>query len=225
MTGKRTESARELWGPLLHRTGLYAVTDDALQPDDLVRIVDALLGAGVRLFQYRDKRRSDRERVALARALIERIHAQGGLLLINDRSDLAVAVGADGVHLGQDDLPLGWGRAVVGPDHILGASASYLAEIAPAAEAADYIGFGAVYVSETKLDAEYAGLDLLEQACLASSRPVVGIGGITAELAAPVIGRGAAGIAVVSGLFRASHPAEAAKRLLAEVQAGRPSAR
>jgi thiamine-phosphate pyrophosphorylase len=206
--------AKERLGPLLAATRLYAVTDDALGPDELVRIVDVLLRAGVRLFQYRDKEHSDRERVTVARTLVNRIHAQGGLLLMNDRADLAVAAGADGVHLGQDDLPLEWGRALVGADRIVGASASYLHEIAPASAVADYLGFGAVFVTGTKPDAEYAGLDLLEQACQASPVPVVGIGGITAERAPAVLGRGAAGVAVVSALFRAPDPPEAARRLL-----------
>lgn len=218
---KLIDSARDQFLRLLVSTRLYAVTDHTLEAEDLVRIVEALLGAGVRLFQYRDKTRSDRERVELARALIERVHAGDGLLLFNDRADLAVAAAADGVHLGQDDLPLEWGRALVGPDRVLGASASYLPEIRSAAEVADYLGFGAVYVSGTKLDAEYAGLDLLQQACHASAVPVIGIGGITAEGAPAVLDRGAAGVAIVSALFRAADPAGAAKLLLATLRTTR----
>lgn len=215
------ESTRERFGRLLGSTRLYAITDDTFGAEDLMRIVEELLGAGVRLFQYRDKIRSDRARVELARALIERVHAGGGLVLFNDRADLAVAAGADGVHLGQDDLPLAWGRTLVGPDRVLGASASYLPEIAPAGEVADYLGFGAVYVSGTKPDAEYAGLDLLEQACQASPVPVVGIGGVTQKRAAAVLGRGAVGVAVVSALFGAADPAGAAKLLLATLRTAR----
>ncbi len=90
-----------------------------------------------------------------------------------------------------------------------------------AADFADYIGFGAVYVSGTKLDAEYAGLDLLEEVCQASPLPVIGIGGITVERAASVLARGAAGVAVVSALFQAPDPAEAAKQLLTKLRTAR----
>ncbi len=101
MTEKRTESVRERWRAQLNTTRLYAVTDDAVESVELFRIVDVLLGAGVRLFQYRDKASSDRQRVGVAMALVERIHAGDGLLLVNDRADLAAAAGADGVHLGR----------------------------------------------------------------------------------------------------------------------------
>lgn len=203
---------------LLRATRVYAVTDDLLAPEQLLQAIDGLLAAGIRLFQYRDKGRPDRERVELGQRLVERIHAQGGLLLVNDRVDIALAVGADGAHLGQDDLPLATGRAMLGPNRLLGASASYLHEIAPAIEAGiDYLGFGAVFTTETKTDAEYAGLDLLMQACRQATVPVVGIGGITVERAAAVIQHGAAGIAVVSALFRAPDPGSAARSMLAAV--------
>src|SRR5581483_6295247 len=111
---------------------------------------------GVRLFQYREKTRPDRDRVAIGRALVELVHARGGLVLVNDRVDVAIACGADGAHLGQDDLPLEAGRALLGPDRLLGASASFLPEIGPAiAAGVDYLGFGAVFPTDTKLDAEY----------------------------------------------------------------------
>ena len=141
------------------------------------------------------------------------------MLLVNDRVDIALASGADGAHLGQDDLPVGVARAMVGPDLVVGASASYLPELDPAeAAGADYIGFGAVYGTDTKPDAEYAGLDLLEAACRQSALPVVGIGGISIERSAEVIGRGTAAVAVVSALFRADDPGAAARRLLDEVR-------
>lgn len=200
---------------LLAETRVYAVTDDGLPPQTTRAIVEALLAAGVRLFQYRDKRSSDQERFEAVGSLAELVHRQGGLLIVNDRVDLAIAAGADGAHLGQDDLPLEIGRALLGPDRILGASASYLHELAPAVAAGiDYLGFGAVYSTDTKPDAELAGLDLLGQACAQVPVPVVGIGGITLERAPEVVARGAAGVAVVSALFRAADPEKAARELL-----------
>jgi len=207
---------------LLSATGVYAVTDDSLAPELLAAAVSELLDAGIRLFQYRDKVRPDRQRVEIAVALGDLTHATGGMLLVNDRVDIALAAGADGAHLGQDDLPVDVGREMLGPDLVLGASASYPPEIEIARSAgADYVGFGAVFSTDTKPDAEYAGLDRLEEACRQSALPVVGIGGITVERAGDVIGRGAAGVAVVSALFRAEDPAAAARRLLDEVRAAR----
>lgn len=208
---------------LLADTRVYAVTDDGLTPGETISAVESLLAAGVRLFQYRDKRSSDRERVEVARALTALVHTAGGLLLVNDRVDVALAAGADGAHLGQDDLPLEAGRAMLGVDHLLGASASFLEELPAAIRAGvDYLGFGAVFATETKPDAEYAGLDLLETACREASIPVVGIGGISVERAPQVLARGAAGVAVVSALFRAPNPEEAARALFAALrQSGR----
>lgn len=210
---------RERFGPLLVGTRVYAVTDDSLDDREVLMGVEAVLRAGVRLVQFRDKHRPDRDRVALAAALARTVHQQGGLLIVNDRADIAVAAGADGAHLGQDDLPVREGRRLLGDALVLGASASYLEEIPVAvAEGADYLGFGAVFATDTKPDAEYAGLDLLQQACQRSSVPVVGIGGITLDRARSVMDRGAAGVAVVSALFRAPDPEVAAGALLRTVR-------
>ena len=212
--------ARDRFVDLLRETRVYAVTDDALDGVRLVKVVRALLAAGIRVFQYRDKSSHDGERVALASALVRHVHGAGGLIVVNDRPDVALAAGADGAHLGQDDLPLGAARAMLGPDRVLGASASYLTELEPAARAgADYVGFGAIFTTGTKPDAEFAGLGLLQQACRASPLPVVGIGGIDVQRAPEVLQRGAVAVAVVSALFRASDPAAAARALLAAVAA------
>ena len=203
---------------LLRSTRVYAITDDTLPPERVVSITDALLAAGIRIFQYREKHLSDRERVSIGRELGELIHARGGLLLINDRADIALACGADGAHLGQDDLPLAAGRALLGAELLLGASASYLPEIPAAiADGIDYLGFGAIFATDTKPDAEFAGLDLFEQACAASSVPVVVIVGISIDRATSVLNRGAAGIAVVSALYRAADPGVAAQELLKSI--------
>jgi thiamine-phosphate pyrophosphorylase len=206
---------------LLKQTRVYAVTDDALDSRKLIKATEAALAAGVRVVQYRDKRRSDRDRTELARRLAEQVHAWEGLLIVNDRADIALASGADGVHLGQEDLPLAAGRKLLGQQAILGASASFLKEIEPAVQAgADYLGFGAAFATDTKPDAEYAGLDLLERACEIAPIPVVAIGGITLERVPSVLERGAAAIAVVSALFRAEDPGQAARALLSVARRG-----
>ena len=213
-----TSPAAERFASLLRQTRLYAVTDDGLEPAALVRAVEAVLRGGVRLVQYRDKLHSDRQRVELGVRLCELVHRHGGLLLVNDRVDLAIASGADGAHVGQDDLPVAAARQLLGQERILGASASYLSEITPAiAAGADYLGFGAVFPTDTKPDAEFAGLELLEQACQLANVPVVGIGGISQEQATEVLKRGASGVAVVSALFRSADPEAAAAAFIATV--------
>jgi thiamine-phosphate pyrophosphorylase len=209
----------EQFGELLRSTRVYAVTDDGMTPEQLLTAVGQILKGGIRIVQYRDKLRPDGERVQLARSLVELVHRYGGLLIVNDRVDIAIAADADGAHLGQDDLPLAIGRRLLGPDRLLGASASYLHELAPAeADGIDYLGFGAVFPTGTKPDAEFAGLDLLEQACRQVSVPSVGIGGISAERAPSVLARGVTGVAVVSALFRADDPYLATQELLRAAQ-------
>jgi len=194
---------------------VYAVTDDAIADDRLPDLVERILAAGIRIVQYREKRRADGDRVRMARRLVEIAHAHNGLLIVNDRVDLAIAADADGAHLGQDDLPLSIGRRLLGPDRLLGASASYLHELAPAeADGIDYLGFGAVFPTGTKPDAEFAGLDLLEEACRQVSVPTVGIGGISTDRVSSVLARGVDGVAVVSALFRSDDPYRAARDLL-----------
>jgi thiamine-phosphate diphosphorylase len=209
-------SPEKRFAALIAESPVYAVTDDALPIEQLDSAVAAILDAGIRILQYRDKMRSDRERVEIAGRLGELVRAAGGLLIVDDRVDIAVAAGADGAHLGQDDLPVDLGRRILGPDLILGASASYLDEIEPERlPDVDYLGFGAIYSTDTKPDAEYAGLELFRDVCQRCRMPVIGIGGITAERVPEVMACGAAGVAVVSALFRADDPGHAARRLLA----------
>jgi thiamine-phosphate diphosphorylase len=212
-------SPNQRFAALLADSPVYAVTDDALPLEQLDAGLAAILAAGIRIVQYRDKLRSDRERVRIARRFAEQVHAVGGLLIVNDRVDVAIAADADGAHLGQDDLPLDVGRRLLGPDMLLGASASYLEEIEPdRLKDLDYLGFGALFATDTKPDAEYAGLDLFRDVCARVKLPVVGIGGITLDRVPDVMACGAAAVAVVSALFRAPDPGEAARRLLTAAQ-------
>jgi thiamine-phosphate pyrophosphorylase len=208
-------SAEKRFATLIAESPVYAVTDDSLPVEQLESAVGSILEAGIRIVQYRDKMRCDRERVAIAERLGQQVRAFGGLLIVDDRVDIAVAAGADGAHLGQDDLPAVVGRRILGPDLILGVSASYLDEVSPERLAdVDYLGFGALYPTDTKPDAEYAGLELFRDVCQRVHIPIIGIGGITAERLPDVMACGAAGVAVVSALFRANDPAAAAQRLL-----------
>jgi thiamine-phosphate diphosphorylase len=141
---------------------------------------------------------------------------------VNDRPDVAVARGADGVHVGQDDLPADRVRAMVGPDWLLGVSASTIDEAVEIDRSgADYLGFGAMFATPTKSDAEYAGPAMLAEVKRRVRLPVVAIGGITALNLPEVLAAGADLVAVVSAVFGAADPARAATDFLAVVAAAR----
>ena len=165
-------------------------------------LLAAFLAGGARFIQLRDKTSSGGERLAMADTLVRLAHAAGARLVINDRADVARMSGADGVHVGQDDLPVEDVRRIVGPDAIVGLSTHDEAQIDAAARtSASYIAVGPIYGTATK-DTGYTarGLDLVRRAA-AVGRPVVAIGGITLERAPEVLAAGAASVAVISGLL------------------------
>lgn len=195
--------------------GLYAITDANLQrPQDLRSCVEAVLGNGVRLLQYRDKSAHPR-RWQEARQLAALCRAHGTVFIVNDDVELAAAVAADGVHLGRDDLALGAARTRLGPGAIIGLSCyNDLARARSAAAAgADYVAFGSVFPSSTKPGAVHASLELLRSARSALTLPIVAIGGITADNARQVIETGVDAVAVISGVFGVPEPAAAARRI------------
>jgi thiamine-phosphate pyrophosphorylase len=200
---------------------LYAIVDTSLctarglDPRDLA---DAFLRGGARLIQLRDKAGSSAERVALADDLVRRVRATGGKIVINDRADVARLCGADGVHLGQDDLTVDDARAVVGPDAIAGISTHDETQIAAAARtSASYIAIGPIYGTSTK-DTGYSarGLDLVRIA-RATGKPVVAIGGITLDCARDVIAAGASSVAVISDLL-IGDPEERVRRFIRRLE-------
>jgi thiamine-phosphate pyrophosphorylase len=188
--------------------GLYAVTpDDRLLPR-LSALVEAALEGGTRLVQYRNKQAPAPLRRAQAAELLRVCRAYGARLIINDDIWLAVEIGADGAHLGLDDLPggdLAAARSALGPKRLLGVSCyADLARVEAAARAgADYVGIGSVFPSATKPDAVRAPLSLLEEARRRFDLPVAAIGGISLANAREVVAAGADMIAVVSDLFNA----------------------
>jgi thiamine-phosphate diphosphorylase len=193
------------------------ITDRELAGDrDWLAIVEAALAAGATSVQLRDKNASSGELLELARALHPVCRRHRALFLVNDRFDVALAAGADGVHLGDDDLPVAAVRRVVPRGFIIGRSAD-TEGAARAAEAAgaDYLGVGSVFGTRTKHEVigEAIGTERLARVARAVSIPVVGIGGVTAANAAEVARAGAAGIAVVSAVMSAADPAAAAREL------------
>ncbi|MBX5489829.1 MAG: thiamine phosphate synthase [Chloroflexi bacterium] len=204
---------------ILREAGLYLVTDERQPPRERRRVVEAALQAGVRVVQLRDKHALGGPLLREAQELVALCEAYDALLIVNDRVDVAVAAGAHGVHVGQDDLPYGVVRQLVPPEMLVGVSASTVPEAVEIDRAgADYIGFGAMFPTATKPDAEYAGPAMLAAVLAAVRCPVVAIGGITHENLPEVLAAGARVVAVVSAVSTAPDPAEAARSLLDAVR-------
>lgn len=182
---------------------IYLVTDDGcLQGRALLDCVREALEGGVTLVQYRAKTASSAEMYNEALQLKAMCDSFKVPLIINDRLDIAMAVGAAGVHLGQDDLPCAAARRILGEDYIIGVSAHNPAEAKAALQSgADYLGCGAVFGTATKADVKKLGTDGLAAICKAKGLPVVGIGGVTADNYREVRAAGADGAAIVSGIL------------------------
>jgi thiamine-phosphate pyrophosphorylase len=201
---------------LIERLRLIVVTDADCGGRDLVDVVRAALRGGAPAIQLRMKDAAARDMVELAHALLAETRPAGALLFVNDRVDVAVIAGADGAHVGQDDLPVAAARRVSPPGFLLGVSAESV-ELALQAEAegADYVGVGPVYATGSKMDAgEPVGLGRIAEVAASVRIPVVGIGGIAIGNARAVVESGAAGVAVISAVMRADDPESATRELL-----------
>lgn len=197
---------------------LIVLTDHRLaSPRSVLEVVEASLAAGAPAVQLRDKEATSRELYEQAIRLRELTRRYGALLFVNDRLDVALAAGADGVHLGPDDLPLAAARKVAPPPFLIGVSIDD-PDAARDAEAAgaDYIGCGAVFGTTTKQDVgnERIGPEGLEAVARAVDIPVVGIGGVTVENVDLLPATGAAGVAVVGAVMASKDPTNATRRLL-----------
>ncbi len=196
--------------------GLYVLTDPNLRPDrSAEQVAAAALAGGARIVQLRDKALPTPELVVLARRLRQQVQAGGGLFIVNDRVDVALAAEADGVHLGPDDLSPKDTRRLLGPDKLVGVSTGTLEEARLAAPYASYFGVGAVFGTRTKLDAGDAiGIQRIREIKAAFPHiPVVAIGGINAGNLSEVSRAGANAVAVVSAVVGASDMKEATQEL------------
>lgn len=182
---------------------IYLVTDDGcLQGRALIDCVREALEGGVTLVQYRAKTASSAEMYNEALQLKALCDSFNVPLIINDRLDIAMAVGAAGVHLGQDDLPCAAARRILGEEYLIGVSAHNPAEAKAALQSgADYLGCGAVFGTATKADVKKLGTEGLTAICREKGLPVVGIGGVTADNYREVRAAGADGAAIVSGIL------------------------
>ena len=189
--------------------GLYLVTPDQADGDALFAAVAALLPARPARVQYRNKLADAAARRDQATRLLALCRGAGVPLIINDDLTLALAIGADGVHLGRDDGDPAEARRALGPGRILGVSCydEWARAKAGAAAGVDYLAFGAVYPSPTKPHAPRAGLDLLRRAKAELGLPVAAIGGITLDNAPSLVAAGASLLAVISDVFSAPDPA------------------
>lgn len=191
---------------------LLLVTDPR---PDLADRVEAAVRGGVNIVQLRDKKAAREELIPLAERLKEACGRAGAWFTVNDDVELARLVGADGVHLGEDDAPTPHARSVLGPGAVVGRSAGGIAEALEAVRGgADYLGIGAIYATPTKPDGEVAGLALI-RALVREDLPVpwFAIGGVTLETAPAVAAAGAPGFAVVRAVLGAEDPEGAAREL------------
>lgn len=196
--------------------GLYVITDPRLGGGHIVGARAALQG-GARIIQLRDKEASTRQLVEYAQVLRTLTRECNALLLINDRLDVALAVEADGVHLGQDDMPVPLARRIAGAELIIVVSVETVDEaIRAEAEGADYLGVGPMFATATKPDAGTpVGPERLREIKQRVSIPVFGIGGITSENAVQVLQAGADGLCVISAILDAPDPTEATREFVA----------
>jgi thiamine-phosphate pyrophosphorylase len=207
---------------------LYVITDEQLGRGSHEEQARAALAGGAGVIQLRDKTASTLRLYEAACAMRELTRAAGALLIVNDRLDIALAAEADGLHVGPDDLPVAIARKLLRPGMVLGASAGTVEEaIAAERDGADYLGVGAVYEARgSKADAgPPGGRERVARVRAAVRIPIVGIGGIKAGNAAPVIEAGADGVAVITGVVAAPDIATAARRIVGVVQAAKERAR
>ena len=206
-----TVTIRLMSGSVRSRSVLYPIIDTAVCTKwdrDPLDVGKAFLQAGVRLVQLRAKDEGDGTFLALAESLVRAAHASGARIIVNDRADIARLAGADGVHVGQDDIPVEHVRSILGPSAIVGLSTHDRAQIdAALAGAATYVAVGPVFATGTK-DTGYdpRGLELVRYAA-GRGKPVAAIGGITLERAPDVLAAGASYLAVISDLLRTGDPA------------------
>lgn len=196
---------------------LYLVTEESCLQHGvtLMDAVEKALQAGVTLVQYREKGGAGGMMFEKAKALTELCHRYHVLLLVDDRLDVALAAGADGVHLGQDDLPCAAARRIAGPDFLIGVSAHNAEEAARAeADGADYLGCGAVFPTQTKKGVKPTGINHLRSIRAAVRIPFVGIGGIQPEHYKAIRATGADGVAVVTAILGADDIAAATEKFV-----------
>ena len=201
-------------------SGLYIILDPSVCPArPLVEVLRAAAEAGASIFQYRNKTASMKEAYTEALALRHAAAKAGVFFIVNDRCDLALAVDADGVHLGQGDLPLDLARKVMGSDKLIGISTHNSDQVREAtAGKPNYLGFGPIFTPGSKQDHDpVVGLEGLRAMRSLTSLPVFAIGGIQIDQVGEVVRAGANGVAVISAILKAPDISHAVKMFLAQL--------
>lgn len=198
----------------LDRARLYVVSDARERIGDLAPFLDTILDAGVDIVQLREKDAEAGDLLRWGERFREAADRYGALFVVNDRPDVALALGADGVHLGQNDLPAPIARSIVGPDALIGVSCHSSEDHAAAPAEADYLTAGPVWPTPTKPGRPGTGTELVRSAAATLDRPWFAIGGIDASTVSEVARAGASRIVVVRAVTEASDPARAVRALL-----------
>jgi thiamine-phosphate pyrophosphorylase len=191
---------------------LYLVCDARPGGRDLLEVLGAALAGGVDVVQLREKHVDDEALIALARDAVALCVNEGALLIVNDRPQVALAAQADGVHVGQEDMPVADVRRLVGEEMLIGLSTHAPAEI-DAAAGVDYLGVGPVHATPTKPGRPAVGLELVRYAARHAPKPCFAIGGIDSENVGAVLAAGATRVAVVRAIAQAEDPEQAARAL------------
>lgn len=201
-------------------SGLYAIIDtQALKGRDHMEVASQVIGGGARVIQLRDKIWSRKELLPIAQKLKDLCAEKGVLFIVNDYLDLALAIDADGLHLGQDDLPIKVARKLLPIDKILGCSTTTVElAIAAQAEGADYIAISSIYPTTSKDAVKVVGLETLRRVKQAVALPLVAIGGINKDNAGDVIAAGADSVAIISAILAAESPQAAAREIAAQFE-------
>ncbi|MFH1662741.1 MAG: thiamine phosphate synthase [Chloroflexota bacterium] len=200
-------------------SGLYAIIDTQyLENRRHDEVVNQMLEGGARIIQLRDKYMLKKELLPIARQLKELCTAYNALFIVNDYLDIALAVDADGLHIGQDDLPLKTARKLLPIGKIIGCSVENVSQaVAAEADGADYIAAGAIYPTQSRAKIETVGLDMIKAIKKSTSLPLVAIGGINLNNAEEVLAAGADSIAVISAIMQADSPKEATRQIIDKI--------
>ncbi len=204
-----------------HLAGLYAIIDSqVLKERSPTEVTSQVIRGGAKTIQLRDKLRSKKELLPIAHQLRNLCAEHNVLFIVNDYLDLALATDADGLHLGQNDLPIREARKLLPIDKILGCSTTTIEQaITAEAEGADYIAVGSIYPTTSKETARVVGLERLRQIRQAVTLPLVAIGGINRDNTAEVMAAGASSVAMISTILQAEDPEEAARQIVASLNA------
>lgn len=200
---------------------LHVLTDTTLQKRFThIELAEMAIAGGADTIQYRDKRNSTREMIKTASEMKRMCERSGVTFIVNDRIDVALASGADGVHLGQDDFPIPLARKLMGDKRIIGGSASYEGELKLClTQGTDYVGFGPVFPTTSKDDAgPISGMGELRNVVQMATAPIIAIGGVGPENVEKVMETGAYGIAVISAVCCQADPEEATRTLWQQMQ-------